>query len=631
MENKQNEMELKPKYLCAIIIIREQQLLSLSFFSFQCMAENCFGGSLLYFHDRSAELMWNYIKKYLPSAIAAILFMVGEVLMDLLQPGLMSQIVDDGVLGMSSGGTGDLILIIHLGVMMIGCGLFGGFCGSMNNVFDQITCQNVGNKLRKDCFRQIMTFSFPQVEQFGTGSLITRVTNDISQVERYIAQFIRGFVRLMMLTVGSIVFLFRLNRTFGGIILCVFPVMLAVVGLCLRQGNPMFVQLQERLDELNTILQEDVSGIRIIKACVRETYEKLRFGKKNEELIGVQLRILVLFAFMNPIMNALMYLAVAVILAAGAVQVTQGTVTPGVIMAAITYTGQLLNGVLMLVMLFQNISRGAASWKRVQQVLSTEGELQDGDWKEETELKGQVEFRDVSFSYPGSSRKVLEHLNLTICPGETVAILGATGCGKSTLVNLIPRFYDVTEGCVLVDGVDVRRYPLKDLREKMGIALQKSELYNRTIQENLAWGKPGASLEALQKAAQIAQAANFIEETPEGFQTMVAERGMSLSGGQKQRLSIARAVLKGAEILILDDATSALDLKTEAKLYGALEQERPDCTRIIVAQRIASVRYADRIVLLEHGRIGAIGTHEELLKTSAGYREIYDSQMEQEG
>lgn len=329
-------------------------------------------------------------------------------------------------------------------------------------------------------------------------------------------------------------------------------------------------------------------------------------------------------------MNALMYLVVAAILLIGSFEVGAGAATPGNIMAAITYTTQLLNGILMLVLLFQNISRGYASWKRVRELLYSQPELKDGAFEGEARQKGEVEFRDVSFSYPGSSQLVLDHLSLTVHPGETLAIMGATGCGKTSLVNLIPRFYDVSGGAVLVDGIDVREYRQKDLREKISVVLQKSDLFSATIQENIAWGAPDASEEAIRAAAVTAQADDFISRTPEGYLTPVAQRGMSLSGGQKQRLSIARAMVKPGEILIFDDSTSALDLKTEADLYQALRESNPSGTKIIIAQRIASVRGADRIAVLEGGKIAACGSHEELMRSCAAYQEIYHSQIGEE-
>lgn len=575
--------------------------------------------------------MWKYIKRYLHFAAAAAAFMVGEVLMDLIQPEIMSRIVDEGVLGMNNGGVGDLHLILVLGLQMVGLVLFGGFCGSMNNVFVHLSGQNIGNEIRKDCFRNIMRFSFQQLDKFGTGSLVTRVTNDITQVQNFVSQFVRGMIRTSLLMFGSMYFMFRLNRSFGFVVLCAFPFIVGCLAFCLMKANPLFSRLQAQLDEINAIMQEDVSGIRIIKACVREVYEKLRFGKANDELIKTQLRVLVIFAFMNPTINALMYIVVAVILLLGSFEVGSGAATPGTIMAAITYTTQLLNGILMLVMLFQNISRGLASWKRVREVLDSEPELQDGSFDGKAEQRGEIEFRDVSFAYPGSGRVILDHINLEIHRGETVAVMGATGCGKTSLVSLIPRFYDVTSGAVLIDGVDVREYQQKALREKIAITLQKSELFTQTIGENIAWGLPEADKEQIKAAAQIAQADDFVSSSPEGYETAVAERGMSLSGGQKQRLSIARAIVKDAEILIFDDSTSALDLKTEANLYAALQTANPESTKVIIAQRIASVRRADRIVVLNNGRVEACGTHEALLKTCGTYKDIYDSQMGEDG
>ena len=579
---------------------------------------------------RMVNDMWKYIKRYLPYGILAAIVMVGEVLMDLLQPEIMSEIVDDGVLGVSSGGVGDMRLIWTLGLKMICLVLFGGLCGSLNNAFVHMTGQNVGNEIRKDAFRNLMMFSFPQVDRFGTGSLVTRVTNDITQVQNLVSQFVRGMIRTGMLMFGSIFFLFRLNTHFGLIVLCALPLIVGCLAFCLSRANPLFSRLQAQLDRINAIMQEDISGIRIIKACVREGYEKLRFGKANDDLICTQLQVLAILAFMNPVINALIYIVVALILWAGAFEAAAGVTSPGSIMAAITYTTQLLNGIMGLTMLFQNISRGFASWKRVKEILHTEPELQDGSFDGQTELRGKIEFRDVSFAYPGSDQMVLKHVNLTIHPGETVAVMGATGCGKSSLVHLIPRFYDVTEGSVLVDGVDVREYNLQVLRQKISMALQKAELFSQTIGQNIAWGKANADSTAIQAAATVAQAEKFVDEMPDGYDTMVAEQGTSLSGGQKQRVSIARAVIKQGEILIFDDATSALDLKTEANLYTALKQARPDCTKIIIAQRIASVRQADRIVVLEKGSVAACGSHEELLRDCPVYRDIYDSQMGKE-
>ena len=543
--------------------------------------------------------MWQYIKRYAHFAIIAALFMGGEVLMDLIQPGLMRRIVDDGVLGLNNNGVGNLELIWHLGVQMIGMVLIGCCFGSLNNVFVNMASQNMGNDLRKDTFRKIMTFSFPQIESFGAGSLITRITNDVTQVERLIAQFVRGMVRTVLMTIGSLYFMYTLSPDFAFIVLCALPFIIGTMAFCLRKVNPLFALQQEKLDVVNDVLQEDISAIRIIKACVRETYEKLRFGKANGDLIKTQLKVLLTLAFMGPVVNMLMNLTIAAILWYGARDVLEGTASPGSIMAAITYTTQLLMGIMMLMMLFQNISRGFISWKRLAAVLHLQPEIQDGRYAESSAGNGLIEFRDVSFAYPGSNKNVLEHINLTIKPGETIAIMGSTGSGKTTLINLIPRFYDVTEGSVCIDGMDVRDYKVSSLRSKVAVALQKSELFSTSIKENIAWGNPDAADEKIE----------------------------SLSGGQKQRVALARAVLKESPIMIFDDATSALDLKTEANFYNELAKTSPDSTKVIVAQRIASVRRANRILILENGTVVAEGTHKDLLKNCAVYQDIYQSQV----
>ncbi len=571
-------------------------------------------------------MIWKYVKPYLPFAILAGFLMVGEVMMDLIQPGMMSRIVDEGVLGLGNGGVSDMSVIRTIGLEMIALVLFGGLCGSLNNVVSHYTAQHVGNDMRKNCFSKIMSFSFSQLDRFTTGSLVTRTTNDIVQVQNFVSVFFRGLIRMSMLMFGSIICMFRLNRDFGAAVLCVLPFLVGCMMVCLHKANPMFVKLQSQLDGVNAILQEDISGIRIIKACVKEAFEKKRFKKANDSLTGIQLGVLIIFAFMDPVVNALMYLVVALILLIGFREVGGGLTTPGTIMAAITYTTQLLSGIHMLTMLFQNISRGYVSWKRVKEVLLTEPEQKNGGLKGEPDKRGEIEFRDVSFSYPGTGRAVLEKINFCVCKGETVAVMGATGCGKTTLINLIPRFYDVGEGAVLVDGRDVREYDLNSLRSRIAVVSQKAELFAVSVEENLKWGAPEADAEAVKSAAAVAQADEFIAKLPDGYGTMVAERGSSLSGGQKQRISIARGVLKSAEILIFDDATSALDLRTEAAFYNALQRENPDSTKIIVTQRISSSRHADRIIVLDQGRISAVGTHGELMRMSPIYREIYDSQ-----
>lgn len=576
--------------------------------------------------------MRRYLKKYWLFAVLAPLFMVGEVTMDLLQPKMMSKIVDEGVLGLSNNNVGDLQLVITTGLQMIGLLVIGGLCGVLSGVFANMCSQNFGNDIRKDAFAKIMKLPFEQMDQFSTGSLITRVTNDITQLQNLVSQCIRGFVRTFLLFAGGIGCMLMLDISFGVVVACALPLILICVVYFITKANPKFSILQAKLDRLNNVMQENVSGSRVVKAYTKEEYEQKRFGKANEELVNTQLDVLLLFSYMTPIMNVILNVSVVAVIWVGGMEVKASAVTPGDVMAAVTYISQILNAVMRMTMIFQTVSRGVASGRRVQEILQCEPAIADGSFDGETKIKGKVEFKDVSFSYPGmGEEKILEHFSLTICPGETLAIMGATGCGKTSLVNLIPRFYDVTEGQVLVDDVDVKQYKLDALREKISIALQKSEIFHMSIGENLAWGKPEADKEMLIHAAETAQAMEFIQTKPEGMDTPVSQAGTSLSGGQKQRVAIGRAVLKSAEILIFDDATSALDLKTEAKLYEALKKDYPNTTKIIIAQRIASVKDADRIVVMENGRLADCGSHKELLKNSKIYQDIYDSQMKNGG
>lgn len=572
--------------------------------------------------------MLKYLKKYWFFALLAPVFMIGEVSMDLLQPELMSRIIDDGVLGLNNGGVGNLNTVITIGLKMIGFVALGGICGIMSGVFANLCAQQFGNDVRKAVFKRIMEFSFEQTDKFSTGSLITRVTNDITQLQNFVMQCLRGFVRTSMLFIGGIACMVSLNMEFGIIIACALPFVAVCVVYFIAKANPKFTVLQKKLDKVNNVMQENVSGARVVKAYVKEDYETERFEKANNELVSTQLDVLLLLSYMTPIMNIILNLSVVAVIKVGGIQVSAGSATPGNVMAAITYCSQVLNAVMRMTMIFQTASRGIASKKRVMEIINCDSAIKSGTYNKETAVKGKVEFKNVSFAYPGmDNENVIENFNLVINPGETIGILGATGCGKSSLVNLIPRFYDVTKGEVLIDDVNVKDYDLQVLRDKVSIALQKPEIFSTTIAENIAWGDDSADIEKIRQAADIAQATEFIDNRTDGMDTQVSQGGHSLSGGQKQRVAISRAVLKNSEILIFDDATSALDLKTEADLYSELSVKKYDVTRIIIAQRIASVKNADRIVVMDNGRLADVGSHSELIKTSEIYKDIYESQL----
>ncbi|MBQ6343080.1 MAG: ABC transporter ATP-binding protein [Anaerolineaceae bacterium] len=577
------------------------------------------------------KLIFRFMKKYWLMALLASAFMIGEVFIDLLQPRMMAEIVNEGILGLSNNGQPDIHIIVNTGIRMMLVVICGGLCGLLSAVFTNITGQGAGNDIRKLCFDRIMSFSFSQTDDFSTGSLITRITNDVTQVQQLIMQLIRGLVRCLMFFIGGSAALLSLDMSFGVIVACAFPLIIIDVSFVVWRTNPLFTVLQESLDRLNNIIQENVTGIRVVKAFVQEKNEAGRFDEANRHLVDTQFNVMMLLSYLRPVMNIVLNFAVAGIIYVGSNQVQKGDIAPGSVMAAITYISQILNGMMMLAMIFQTLSRGLASTKRLQEVIDTESEIKQEQLPMEGDgSRGSVRFENVKFIYEDNGAEVLHDINLSIVPGETLAIIGATGCGKTSLVSLIPRFYDAAEGQVYVDGVDVRAYDPAELRKKVTFCLQKAEFFSTTIRENIALGDPDADEEEIRKAAAAAQADGFIQQQPEGYDTVVAERGMSLSGGQRQRIAIARALLKKGEILIFDDVTSALDLKTEAALYDALNREYADMTKIIIAQRIASVRNAHRIVVLDGGTISGCGTHEELMAGNSVYRDIYHSQLKEE-
>lgn len=570
--------------------------------------------------------MLRYLKKYRLYCLLAPLFMLGEIAMDMWQPAMMAIIVDKGVLG------GNIDLIWEMGIWMLLLVIFGGTCGILCGVFASIAAQNFGNDVRKDLFSRIMNFSFQQTDQFTTGSLITRITNDVSRVEQMVMMSVRSVVRCTVMFFGGIYMLYLQSPRFALVAACGLPVIAAFVIFFLRKVSPLFTIIQQKLDQINCIVQENIAGARVVKAYVKEAQALALFSKANDQLCIVNLRAQTALAFLNPCVNIVLNICTVVVLYIGGITIqTGGNITPGQVMASITYLSMILMRIIFMANIFQTFTRSSASWKRIREVLETKPAQKSGTCSPKKGHQGEIEFRNVSFSYPDApDNPVLKNVSFRIEPGQTVAVIGSTGSGKSSLVHLIPRFYDTTGGEVLVDGINVRDYPMEVLRDKIGIVQQKSELFSRSIEENITWGTPNADPEKIRRAARLAQAEDFIQNTPNGYQTHVTESGHSLSGGQKQRISIARAMLKRPEILILDDAASALDLKTEAALQASFNRELEGTTKLIVAQRVASVKNADKILVLDDGQLSARGTHEELLKTSPVYGEICRSQIKQE-
>lgn len=567
-----------------------------------------------------------YLKPYALFAVLTPLSMVGEVLGDLLQPKLMSKIVDDGVLGQ------DMDLIIRTGLLMLLVLIGGGACGIAASAFGGIASQSFSRDLRVDVFKRVMGLSFEQTDKFTTGSLVTRLTADITAIQQMVDFMLRMLVRDSLLFFGGIIMMLTLNVRFGIIILCALPVEIIMMIIILKKANPYYSIVAKRLDTVNSVVQENVTGARVVKAYVREDTEEKRFDEANISLMESNLRVQTLMAILQPLLMIILNLSVIAVIVIGGWQVQAQAMKVGEVMAAITYLTQVLHGVMMMSMMFQTLAKASASANRLREVLETDPVIKSGSVSLSDKTGGTVSFKNVSFSYPETKgRPVISDLTLDIKSGESVAILGATGSGKSSLVNLIPRFYDCTAGEVLVDGVNVKDCKLDELRKKVGIVLQKSELFSGTVEDNIKWGDKNATHEEVISAAQAAQADEFIQKIPAGYEGIIAEKGASLSGGQKQRLSISRAVLKKPEILILDDSTSALDLGTEAKLRAEIDRKMNGTTLIIIAQRIQSVKSCDRIAVLDHGKLCACDTHENLLKTCEVYQDIYASQVKTSG
>ncbi|MEE0968460.1 MAG: ABC transporter ATP-binding protein [Clostridia bacterium] len=593
-----------------------------------------------------------YLKPYIIFAVISPLLMIGEVMADLSLPKLMSYIVDYGIaengleVMRETGGLPyniiaalfgsdftQLNIIVTFGVLMLIIVLVGGVFGTLCAYTAARASQGFGHDLRCDAYRRVMSLSIEQTDKFTTGSLVTRMTNDITMLIDFVEMLLRMCVRSPMFLIGGTIMLLSLDLKYGVVLLCSLPLLLTTLIIVLSKSVPLFSVVQKKLDKVNSVVQENVSGARVVKAYVREDYETNRFSEANGELKDINMRVLKLMSIIHPVLNIIQNFAIIAIILIGGIDINNGfsDMSVGTIMAGVTYVTQVIMSIMMVTMMFNSISRAMASGKRIIEVIDSAPVIKDGD-KNGIDDDIAVSFENVSFRYPGTvGRPVLHDINLDIKRGETLAVIGATGCGKTSFVSLVPRFYDANEGTVSVDGVDVKDYKISALRDKISFVMQKSELFSDTVANNIRYGKDNATIEEIKEAAETAQAKEFIEHLPEGYDNFIAEKGASLSGGQKQRISIARGVVRRPEILIFDDATSALDLATEAKLRSALREKMKDTTVIMIAQRIASVKDADRIAVIEDGTIKHCAKHDELMKISETYRDIYDSQMKNGG
>lgn len=571
---------------------------------------------------------WKYVKPYLPAFIIGPILMIIEVIGEVVMPLLLSNIIDKDV----SGARG-ISYIIVMGITMIITALIMMAGGVGGAYFAIKASTGFANDLRKDLFKQIQKFSFTNLDQYNTGSLITRLTNDITQVQNFIQMMLRMALRAPGMLIGALIMAFVLNSKLALTILCVIPLLSLAIYLIMKVAFPRFTIMQRKLDALNTTIQENLTNIRVVKSFVREGYEEDKFKKANMDLKESTLNAMKVIIFTMPVMTMAMNITTLAVVWFGGNQVIVGNMTSGVLTAFVNYVVQILMSLMMVSIIILNSSRTFASIKRINDIFNTNINLTDDHalHKDKIVQQGKVEFRNVYFKYYKNNEKwVLENINLVINPGETVGIIGSTGCGKSSMVQLIPRLYDVDRGEVLVDDINVKDYSLKNLRNGVGIVLQKNILFSGTIKENLKWGDQGASDEEIYKWAESAQAHGFVSSFERGYETELGQGGVNVSGGQKQRLCIARTLLKKPKILILDDSTSAVDTATEAKIRESFRNELKDTTKIIIAQRISSVIDADRIVVMDDGKIVGIGTHQHLIQSCKTYSEIYYSQMDKE-
>lgn len=563
--------------------------------------------------------------------------------MDLLQPKLMSSIVDDGVLA------GNLSHIVTTGLIMLLVALIGWVGGAGCTLYSSKAAVGYGTDLRQELFDHIQTFSFRNLDTFQEGSLITRLTSDITQMQTFVQMLLRMFIRSPMLIIGSIIMAFTISVKLALILIATVPVLFIILFILIKASYPLFASVQSKLDQVNAVLQENLAGIRVVKAFARARLEKKRFKQSNEDYTSTALKAWRIVTLNAPVLSLMLNATIVAVLWFGGFQVVGGDIAAGDLIAFINYVTVVLSSLTSIGMMMMSFSRAKVSAARINEVLHTQPDIQSGsdnsrivqslpstrDHQRSSQpspvvsrTAGQVEFRDVSFRYDGDH--ALSGINLIARPGEKVALIGSTGSGKTSLVQLIPRLYDASQGEVLVNGVNVRNWDLQDLRSRVSIVLQESILFSGSIRDNICFGRPGATDAELRAAAQAAAADDFIMKLKDGYDTELGQRGVNLSGGQKQRISIARALLMRPEVLILDDSTSAVDLRTEASIQKALQSLMKDSTTFLIAQRIPSVKDADCIYVIDEGQIVARGTHDDLMTHSSHYQSIYYSQQRKE-
>ena len=567
-----------------------------------------------------------YITPYLSAFVIGPLMMLTEVAGEVMLPKFMSMIINNGV------ASRNVAYIGKMGTLMVLTVLFMAVGGILGAYFSAKASISFTSDMRNDLFRKVQQFSFENIDDYSTGSLVTRLTNDVQQVQNVLMMGLRMALRAPGMFLGALIMAFMMNRQLAVIILIVIPLLLAAIILILKTAFPRFGEMQRRLDRLNSGIQESLTNVRVVKSFVREDHEIEKFSKLNDDLKESSLRALRIVIATMPVMTFAMNVTTLAVVWYGGNIIIAGKMPVGDLTAFTTYIVQILMSLMMLSMVFLQSSRASASMKRINEIFDTEIGLNDdnAENKDKKVTEGRVEFKNVSFGYSGENGRkdlVLEGISFTAEPGQTIGIIGSTGSGKTSLVQLIPRLYDVTGGEVLVDGVNVKEYSLKHLREGVGMVLQKNILFSGTIEENLRWGNEDAPMEDVIRFSESAQADPFVKTFKNGYDTEMGQGGVNVSGGQKQRLCIARALLKRPKILILDDSTSAVDTATEAKIRESLYHDLKDTTKIIIAQRISSVQEADQILVLEDGKIIGHGTHEELLKTCEAYSEIYTTQI----